>query len=649
VSWIPIRRWRLHHWALASACLAAVVGLLAWRPWADSSMSASIVLDADGRGVLTQRTLRTLFRSGGSEPVTRVELDLSAWAGELARLDVSGSVSRRHAPGETGFVACSAELLTAEGARRLQFVGWQEGMEAGLHPRSIGPQACRVEAGSSFAFAMKGTLWHVFEVPEDARLRLELRPVPALSLNGPPEPYAPTAERRTVSVGSGDVRERPRPPDVFIYIIDALRADHLGCYGYERGTSPEIDGFAAEAVLYQRAYTPSTWTRPSVASILSGLYPSVHGAVHMGDQLSEWPVLLPEILREADYATYCLTANVNATDECGFDQGYAELRYVPYAPASLLNGMARHRLEARSQDQPVFMLVHTMEPHGPYVPGAEHVRVFDRGIEGAIDGSAEALNALTYVRPEWSRADIMHLMDLYDAEIYGADSGFAEFLETLKSTGRYEHAMIILVSDHGEAFGEHDTRAHGFDLNRETMGVMLIVKYPDGQHTGTKVTHPVSLMDVLPTVLGQVGQRPELAYRLPGRDLAKLMTDAGGSASPIFAEVARLDDNAVDLVGVIDEDGYKRVIDVSAPPRETAAQASLGLWDTRRDPAETSNRVDELPVRAAYGEQLIAQWLVEQSAWLDRSTAEPAPRVRVSPERERELRTLGYVDAAPRR
>ena len=171
------------------------------------------------------------------------------------------------------------------------------------------------------------------------------------------------------------------------------------------------------------------------------------------------------------------------------------------------------------------------------------------------------------------------------------------------------------------------------------MGIMLMVKYPDGRQAGVSISQPANLIDGLPTALAQAGLRADTPYRLPGRDLANLAADVSGRRARVFAEVSRLDDNAVDLVGVIDEDGFKRVMDVSVAPRETAAKDSLGLWDTRGDPEESTNLADEFPVRSAYGEQLLALWLVQQHAWLEASRRGPVPQVEVSPERARELQS----------
>lgn len=636
--------------AIAAALLAA--GLAAYRPWADSVMAATITLTTDETGIVAERSIHRLFRAGArGGPVVSVALDLSEWEGRLVRLDVSGLVSRRGLGGDTGYVACAAELRDVEGERPLDFIGWQDGMRRGLHPHAIGPRACRLGSGETdrFAFATKGGLWHVLRVPRDASLRVSVRPVLALQLEGPPKPCLPANSSASSATVGARLRQVDRPPDVFIYVIDALRADHLGCYGYGRDTSPVIDSFASEATLYEHAYTPATWTRPSMATALTGLYPSAHRTMHMGDGLAEWPVLLSEILRDAGYVTRCISANENVSQRLGFDQGYDEFAFIPWTTAGFLNGMLRRRLAGEDADQPVFALVHTMEPHGPYTPSPESFRRFDRGIEGSCDGSTTALNALTYVHPDLSDDDFQHLIDLYDAEVYEADHGFVSFLEALKRTGRYESSLIIVISDHGEAFGEHDTRAHGFDLSQETMEVTLVVRFPHGRLGGQRVKRRVSLIDVVPTVLAETGVRARLPYALPGESLSRPGPDSSpGAGRLVFGEVARCDGNALDLVGVIDEDGYKRVIDVSAPPREAAARRSLGLWDKNRDPTEQADLASRMPVRAAYGEQLVARWLSEQLLWVDHTAAGEPPKVELSAEALRDLEALGYLGGAGR-
>jgi len=620
------------------------------RPWADSVMTVKVVVTTDDGAPTIVYEMRRRFSEGARRlPVFRTEIDLGQYAGQLLRFDVEGNVSRREIEsGSTGYVACEAELVSPEGVLPLEFVGWQQGAEVGLHPGPAGPQSSRVDGkgDDGFAFARTGTLWHALKVPPKARLRLSLMPVSAVRLAGRPQPYLPSA-RQAEPKARLPARPKERPPDVFVYVIDALRADHLGCYGYDRGTSPVIDAFAGEATLYQRALTPTTWTRPSVATMLSGLYPSVHGAMHNTDGLAEWPVLLPEILRESRYATACFTTNLQIGENFGFNQGYDRFVLEHFASAQWAVSQTKDFLAALDPARPAFVYVHTIEPHDPYTPRPESRRRFDRGYPGTCDGSVEALNAAGRVNPTLSRDDIEHLVDLYDGEVYDADEGFGDFVRVLKRSGRFDEALVILTADHGEAFGEHDTLTHGRNLNVEEMHVPLIVRFPGGRHGGTQVEARVGLHDLLPTILAEVGARGSISYQLPGEEMPPgARASGGGEGEPFYAELSQFGGNDLDLVAVIDEDGYKRAIDLSVAPRETAAKKSIGLWDTRSDPGEEVDLSTKLPARAAYGEQLIARWLVAEKERREKSAAGAPPRVHLDDEIRQQLRDFGYVGDA---
>ena len=634
------------------AAAAMVGGAAAWqRPWADSVMTAVVSLSTDEQGVVSTRQVRRLFRAGGDAGAASVvEIGMREWEGERVLVEVRGSVARRGVKeGMTGYAACAMEVVEATGERPVEFVGWQHGGEMNLHVGPVGSPAYRLEKSEEgrnppFVYSMKGDLRHVVEVPRGARLRVSLRPVMSGDLPARPEPFVPEMRRQGRVVIDRQQEGSTRRPDVFIYVIDALRADHLGCYGYERETSPAIDAFAAGATQYMGALTPTTWTRPSVATLLTGLYPSVHGAMHDRDGLEEWLVLLPEVLHEAGYGTLCVTANPHIDEAFGFKQGYERFVMRRAGTAGWVRSQAESFLAGRGGEQPVFMYLHTMEPHDPYRPRPESRRRFDRGFPGACDGSAEGLSAAGRVNPTLSRDDIEHLVDLYDAEVYDADGGFSDFVQMLKRSGRFDEALVILTADHGEAFGEHDTLSHGRNLNVEEMHVPLIIRFPGGRFAGRRVSDGVSLIDVLPTVLAEVGARPKLSYALPGRELPRASSvPKAGRSRRFYAELSQFGGNQLDLVGVIDEAGYKRVVDVSAPPRETAARKSVGLWDTGADPGEERDVSGMLPVRAAYDEQLIAQWLLEQRQVRQGLTGGPAPRVHISDELEKQLRSLGYL------
>jgi hypothetical protein len=454
-------------------------------------MTAVVTLSTDEGGVVASHTIEEMFAQGSdSRPVAELLLRLDHLEGQLVRLDVRGEVTLREEGGPSiGPLACAAKLVGREGEEPVEFVGWRADEEALLHPGAVGPASYtwRGEQPDAFSYVTAGWLWSVFRAPAAAKLRLALRPLTSTEVSDTPQPARPGGSA-TGGIAAHLLASGEGPaPDVFLYMIDTLRADHLGCYGYERSTSPNIDAFAAQATLYEDVHAAATWTRPSVATILTGLYPSVHAAMRWSDGLAEWPALLPEVLQNAGYSTLAVVTNPTVTPVFGFNQGYDEFEYRYYASARWVNARVAEHLARMDADGPVFVQVHTMEPHQPYVPAPASLRLFDRGFEGKCDGSLESLAAVGSIRPGLSSDDVEHLKDLYDAEILDADSAFAQFLDLLRTTGRFDDALIVLLSDHGEAFAEHDTLGHSHTLSREELHVPLIVKFPQGRHAGARV------------------------------------------------------------------------------------------------------------------------------------------------------------------
>ena len=653
------RRRRLLVFVMA---LALVVALALWlKPWAASVMRVTITISTDDGGP-TEVYRKQIFFPGQRtpRPVVIADIDLTRWAGRLIRFDVQGEVEGRIFPERAlGHPGCSAALVDAAGSRPLEFVGYKSEYGARFHIGDIGCLAyvAPVEADPPFVFTTEDSLWHAMRVPEGARLRLSLTPVLDSDLgwvvlhnrfSARPEVFAPRQDSPPASLIAPP---RPngvgRPPDVFIYLIDALRADHLGCYGYDRETSPEIDAFAASTTRYEQAQTSASWTRPAVATLLTGLYPSLHGVMHsQTDKLDEWPVLLSEALHDAGYSTWSVTTNGNSSEVFGFDQSYDGFMFSLRDTAEWVNGRVERILSGLHSDRPVFMYLHTLEPHLPYTPKPESFRRFDRGLNGACDGSLESIDRVGRLNPEVTEEDVGYLMDLYDAEVFDADQGFAGFLNVLRRAGRLEDSLIVLVADHGESFLEHGTLGHGHNLNQEEMRVPLIVRFPEREFDGVRVDEQVSLVDVFPTVLRQAGVSVELNYPLPGRDITPgSLQFAPSASSRLYAELSKWEQNPLDLVGVIDEGGYKRVFDMSSRRGLMATESSIGLWDTSTDPSEQNNLTASLPVRAAYDEQLVARWLVLQRAGRGAAAPGAPARAEMNDELRRELQALGYLTA----
>jgi len=471
-----------------------------------------------------------------------------------------------------------------------------------------------------------------------------LTPVLAEGLEAGREPVVPSAPEPWIA----PPREAPlagnRRPDVFIYLIDALRPDHIGCYGYPRPTSPSIDDFARGAVIYERAHTVTPWTRPAVASLMTGLYPLAHGVTDSeSGRLESWPLTLAEALRAEGYRTLYVTSAVQSSEHFGFRQGVDDYLYEDGCPSRLLNERISARLEQVDAGQPVFTYVHTLDVHAPYTPLPEQRRLFDRGFRGRHDGTIKAFARAGVVRPDLSSEDMQHLIDLYDAVVRKNDDAFGDFLRMLARLGRLDHSLIIVMADHGEAFGEHDTLSHGFTLNAEDLRIPLIIRYPRAWRAGMRLPDRVSMVDIYPTIMSVVGAAPSLGYGLPGRDLSALTDGDHQAPPPIFAEVCQKK-RGIDLVGVIDEEGYKRVFDLSPIPGAGSPPATIGLWDTDRDPREHTDLCQTRPLRAAYHEVLAAHYLVAQEAFLRAaSQAGPETSVPLPDDVRKKLEALGYL------
>jgi len=624
---------RLSIWTRRGLALLTVTGavVVLARPWADLRLDATVTGATDASGVVLRDRLSQVFSGRLRRPPRlSTEYDLTPLAGELLRIELTGAVrSRWHGMGKLAEVGWVLELVTEAGAERLDFIGWR-----GLAGRSQRP--CRVgspsfvSAASQDAFASpmpdSGRLWRVIRVPDHARLRVSALPLLELGT-----PKMPTARRRALPAriyGRSGAR-----PDIFIYIVDALRSDHMGCYGYQRPTTPTIDAFAEEAVLHEDAQTPASWTNPAIASLLTGVDPLAHGVVSPMQKLPDWPITLAEVLRTTGYSTLAVTTNGNVASELGFGQGFDLFSFCDQAKAPW--AVAETSAFLRDARGPVFAYLHIVEPHSPYKPSPESRRLFDRGFEGGCDGSRESLNRYDRGAVRFSHKDREHLLDLYDADVREADAGFAEFLALLKRTNRYDQALVILAADHGESFGEHGTLEHGNSLSVEELHIPLIVKLPRGERGGTRVKAPVTLADLYPTVLQIAGAGARLQYGLSGRDLFGSVD----ARRRLFAHVRTVDIDDCELAACTDEDGYKRVL-VLADPNHSAPPRAIGLWG----PADADERTDlsaRLPVRAAYDEQLIADWLSRQQA---ARGSRVVTEVRELPRSlKRSLKDLGYI------
>ncbi len=312
---------------------------------------------------------------------------------------------------------------------------------------------------------------------------------------------------------------RDRAPNILLIVVDTLRADRVGAYGNQRGLTPFIDALAARGYVFRHAYAQSSWTNPSVASILTSRFQSQHGITTFESVLAETEVTLPEVLKQHGYATGFFSANGLIGHRLGFAQGYDEFwsilveatnapeyMWVPER-ATRINEVALAWLDNLSPppgpSRPVFLHLHYMEPHNPYAPR-------DEALEHIADGgpppNVERANSTSFygyslpLKPEALR----NLQNVYDAAVLSLDMELRSMFVELERRRFFDNALIVFTSDHGDEFKEHGFLGHEKTLFQEVVHVPLILVVP-GQTERIEVEPVVSLVDVAPTLVDFVG------------------------------------------------------------------------------------------------------------------------------------------------
>jgi len=318
-------------------------------------------------------------------------------------------------------------------------------------------------------------------------------------------------------------------PNVVIYLIDTLRADHLGLYGYGRPTSPNLDRFAEDAIVFETMQAQSSWTKPVVASIMTGLLPQQHGVQGREDNLAPDARSLASVLRLAGYATHAIGTNSTVFSDFNFDVGFNEFVELGERPTEEVHQLSdevnRHFfdwLETRPAERPFFAFLHTTDPHEPYAPREPFRELLAADVlDPTITKGSSARRALE-ADPSLDLERVARDMArLYDAEIAFNDSQFGVLVDRLKVDGLYDSSLIIVLSDHGDEFLEHDGWSHGGTLYQEVLHVPLIVKLPEQARAGERVLGRAQHVDVFPTVMHVAG----LDFGVDGPGLSLLDLD----------------------------------------------------------------------------------------------------------------------------
>jgi arylsulfatase A-like enzyme len=334
--------------------------------------------------------------------------------------------------------------------------------------------------------------------------------------------------------GHASVRPANRP-NVVVFLVDTLRADHLQCYGHAPVSSPTLLEFSQRATVFEQCMAAASWTKPAVASLFTGVSPRIHQMV-IGEWspdfdealglrvLNENLTSFDEVYKDAGYTTAWFLANPQVTRDLGFGRGFDHYWYAPEENSHRQVGEVVQWL-TEGAGEPFLLFVHVLDPHDPYLcTPDEYKRLHGRSIEASLAGLPErdAAQLHDYHLLKWneriektgrlaftgiSPSGVAHLRSLYDTEIRSVDDQFARILGALRKTGVYDRTAVMVTSDHGEAFNEHGKFYHGNDLFDNELHVPLVVRMP-GQTEGRRVPWSVGQCDICPSLLSLIGVSP---------------------------------------------------------------------------------------------------------------------------------------------
>jgi choline-sulfatase len=432
-------------------------------------------------------------------------------------------------------------------------------------------------------------------------------------------------------------------PNVILILVDALRADKLGPYGYTaRPTTPNLTRFASRGVVFENTISQAAWTVPSVASLFTGVDPQAHRVLRYNqsnrvemDALSMGHQTIAEQFKGSGYSTAAIMKSIVVDSGRGFSQGFDTFTVVNPKQNQADGDSGRELTDAslawidqqKSTGKPFFAYLHYMDSHSPYkAPEPYYSKYRAPGYAGPVSGAHMQIEN-DYKKPGVvpAPADIQQALALYDAEIEYWDAQFGRLMQALVANGIDANTIVVVTADHGEAFWEHGTNVFHEHLYQENIHIPFIIKGP-GVKPG-RYSHWTQSIDIAPTLADLAGV-PKGAH-WQGRSQAPVLKGTGPAVVlPVYSEYS-------ERRTIIDPSGMKLLLGDPSGPM---------LFDLKKDPGEKTNLAASQPdvvnrlkglleVRTAEGKALAATFPAEE-------------KNEMSPEQVQQLCALGYLSGA---
>ena len=367
-------------------------------------------------------------------------------------------------------------------------------------------------------------------------------------------------------------------PNVVMIVVDALRPDHVGCYGYDRPTSPSIDRLAGRGVVFENAVCHAPWTKSSFASMMTSLYPFQHGVLEWASVMSDTLVTLADVLRSNGYTTFAVINQVTLSDRFKVIRGFDRISEAEEFERDAVR-TTQDCIDLIAQaGRPFFLLVHYFDVHSPYEPAPEYVQMIRKVSD--IDPLQQDATGQEDDRSRLAERNRL----LYDGCIRYTDESIGRLMNYLETEGLSENTLVLVTADHGEEFWEHGSFSHGEQLYDEAIKVPLILDLPGSHHEPTRVAAQVRHVDMLPTILDAIGLADPA--RREGSSLISLLT--GGGYAPdgrgyFPADVALCEGPILRTPGLkaLRRRDWKVIVE--------PVTSSVELYDLKQDPSEQVN------------------------------------------------------------
>jgi arylsulfatase A-like enzyme len=426
-------------------------------------------------------------------------------------------------------------------------------------------------------------------------------------------------------------RETPHADNVLFIVLDACRADSMGCYGYARDTTPFIDTLARKGLLFERAYSAAPYTYSSTWSLYTSLFPFQHGAPMVPKRPSDSLPMIQKTLHDAGIVTGFACGNPWSFDT-GMAKGYDEFLpayehiFLKNPPERTPGGVTHRAMDFmfRHRKERFFLYAHYMLPHEPYVPPAPFLNRFTTDLAQTMPATAEAIRSVNFGERGITGEELNQLKARYDENLLSADAEVAQLCQSLSALGIAEKTLIVVTADHGESFMEHGVLSHNLTVNEEVMWIPMVFSGPMlNDRAGERPAEIVRNVDLYPTLCAAMGA--PTSDSLEGRNL--LSGAVGDDGIRAFGQ-ATYDRHPLEAYWW---PRYKLIRDDYS--------ACVEVYDLAMDPKEKNNLATPAPVLTDY-------LLANARLWKERGRARSTPPkddVVISPDASKQLRSAGYM------